>query len=338
MRSLLLSATALIAGTSIAMAQDVTLRVHHFMGDRAVLHSQLLTGWAEEVSELSEGRIAVELFPAMSLGGAPGDLYDQAVDGAVDIILTLPGYTAGRFNQSEVFELPFMMEDPVATSRALWAMIDGGLQDTEFEEVQILTAWVHGPGVIHSKEPITSLEDMVGVELRGPTRLTTDLIGELGATPVGMPLPAIPENLSKGSISATVLPWEITPAIRLSELVSYATEMGGDRALYTATFILGMNIDAYDDLPDDLRAIIDSTTGALMAEKAGQIMADADAVGRGIAEGNGTNITVLSEADVATWIEASQPVYDRYVAGSADKGFDGAATIERARALIAENM
>ena len=153
MRKILLSGFAALAATSFAFAQDVTLRVHHFMGDRAVLHSQLLTGWAEEVAELSDGRIAVELFPAMSLGGAPGDLYDQAADGAVDIILTLPGYTAGRFNQSEVFELPFMMEDPVATSRALWAMIDGGLQDTEFEEVQILTAWVHGCLLYTSPSP-----------------------------------------------------------------------------------------------------------------------------------------------------------------------------------------
>ena len=341
MRSLFLSAlsaAAITLSATTAMAQDVTLRVHHFMGDRAVLHSQMLTDWANELSEKSDGRIALELFPAMSLGGAPGDLYDQAVDGAVDIILTLPGYTAGRFNQSEVFELPFMMEDPVATSQALWAMIDTDLQEAEFDELQILTAWVHGPGVIHSKTPIRSLEDMAGVELRGPTRLITDLIGELGATPVGMPLPAIPENLSKGAISAATLPWEITPAIRLSELVSNATEMGGDRALYTAVFILGMNIDAYDALPDDLRAILDSTTGAVLSATATQIVIDADAVGRKIAQDNGTKIVTLDTAEVARWIEASQPVYDRYIERSAGKGFDGSATIARAQALIAENM
>ena len=338
MRSLLLAAAALSLSATASFAQEVTLRLHHFMGERAVLHSQMLTNWAADLSEKSEGRIAVELFPSMSLGGAPGDLYDQAADGAVDMVLTLPGYTAGRFNQSEVFELPFMMEDAIATSKALWALIDQDLQDTEFEDVQVLSAFVHGPGVIHSETPITSLEDMVGIEMRGPTRLTTDLIGELGATPVGMPLPAIPESLSKGVISATALPWEITPAIRLSELVDYATEISGDRALYTATFILAMNIDAYDDLPDDLRAILEETTGTAMAIAAAQIELDADVVGRHIAEENGTQITVLDAAEVARWIEAAQPVYDRYIARSADEGFDGAATIERARALISENM
>ena len=338
MRHLFLAATAATSLATTALAQDVTLRVHHFMGEKAVLHSKMLVSWEAEVEALSGGRIDIELFPAMSLGGSPGSLYDQAADGAVDIILTLPGYTAGRFNQSEVFELPFMTEDAVATSKALWAMIDGGLQDTEFEDVQVLSAFVHGPGVIHSKAPITTLEDMAGVEMRGPTRLTTDLIGELGATPVGMPLPAIPESLSKGVISATALPWEITPAIRLSELVDYATELSGDRALYTATFILAMNLEAYDALPEDLRTIIDATTGAVMAANSAQIELDADVVGRQIAEGNGTQITVLDAAEVARWIEASQPVYDRYIARSADEGFDGAATIDQAKALIAENM
>ena len=338
MRSLLLSAVVLAVSAGTALAQEVTLRVHHFMGERAVLHSQMLTNWAAELTERSDGRIAVELFASMSLGGAPGDLYDQAVDGAVDIILTLPGYTAGRFNQVEVFELPFMMEDPIATSKALWALIEEDLQETEFEELQVLTAWVHGPGVIHSRTPITSLEEMAGVELRGPTRLITDLIGELGATPVGMPLPAIPENLSKGAISAATLPWEITPAIRLSELVGHATEMGGDRALYTAVFILGMNIDAYDGLPADLRDILDSTTGETLSATAAHIMLAADGVGRDIAAGNGTQIVTLDVAEVARWIDAAQPVYDRYIARSAGEGFDGAAMVARARALIAASQ
>ena len=93
---------------------------------------------------------------------------------------------------------------------------------------------MHGPGVIHTEEPVNSLEDMEGLSLRGPTRLINDLLGELGATPVGMPLPAIPEALSKGVVNGTVIPWEVTTAIRLSELVDNRTEFLGEEALYTA--------------------------------------------------------------------------------------------------------
>jgi len=330
-------AAAFVIGSSASVfAQEVTIRIHHFMSEKAPLHSQMLVPFAERVEAASDGRIDVELYASMSLGGRPGDLYDQAVDGAVEVILTLPGYTAGRFNRTEVFELPFIMENPIATSKAFWDLVESDLQEAEYDELQVLSAWVHGPGVIHSKEPINSLEDVKGKELRGPTRVVTDLLGELGALPVGMPLPLIPENLSKGVISGTALPWEVTPSIRLAELVSNHTELMGDKSLYTATLILAMNQDAYDDMPDDLRAILDAETGKNMAGYSAIVMENADAFGRSKAEGN--NIIQLDETEVARWIEASKPVYDRWIAHASEEGFDGTAAIAQAHELIAQNQ
>ena len=330
----LLAGGALLVQAPLAQAADVTLRVHHFMSAKATLHGKMLVPLAEALAEKSGGRIKLELFDSMSLGGRPGDLYDQAVDGAVDVVLTLPGYTAGRFNRTEVFELPFMMEDPVATSKGLWDFVSADLQNGEYGETKILAAWVHGPGVIHSKEPIAKLEDLQGRELRGPTRVVTDMLGILGATPAGMPLPQIPENISKGVISGALLPWEIVPALRLQEMVHYHTELG-PRALYTATFILAMNRDAYDAMPADLRAILDAETGKELSALAGRVQAAADSAGRGKAKGN--TIITLDAAEVDRWIAASQPVYERWTARAKERGFDGAATIERARRLIEAN-
>ena len=321
---------------SVDCCQEVTLRLHHFMGEKAPLHGKMMVPLAAAIEEASEGRMKVEVFSGMSLGGRPGDLYDQAADGAVDIVVTLPGYTAGRFNRSEVFELPFMMKDPVATAEAYYDLIAQELQDGEFEETKILTSWVHGPGVLHSKEPISSLEDMVGQEMRGPTRVVTDLLGELGATPVGMPLPLIPENLSKGVISGTVLPWEVTPSIRLAELVSNHTELSGDTSLYTAVFIMAMNWDSYEGLPDDLRQILDDHTGKGLAASTAQVMLDADAGGRNVASGN-TFIT-LDGAEIERWKAAAQPVVERWVTRAGEMGFDGEAAIAQARALIDANL
>ncbi len=331
-----LAALALSGAATAAMSQDVTIRIHHFMSQKATLHSQFLVPFSEQIAAASDGRIKVELFDSMSLGGRPGDLYDQAVDGAVEAVLTLPGYTSGRFNRAEVFELPFIMQDSVATSKALYDLIETELQDGEFEETKILAGWVHGPGVIHSEEPIAKLEDLTGKEMRGPTRVVTDLLGELGATPVGMPLPMIPESMSKGVISGAVVPWEVVPSIKLQEMVSNHTELSGDRALYTAVFVLAMNWDAYESLPDDLRAILDEQTGKALSALAAEVMVEADAGGRAAAEGN--NIIQLDEAEVARWIEASQPVFDRWVERASGKGFDGQAAIDQARDLIFENQ
>ena len=99
------------------------------------------------------------------------------------------------------------------------------------------------------------LDDLQGLELRGPTRLATQTIAALGATPVGMPLPAIPENLSKGVIDGAVVPWEITPAIRLQELAGHHLEIGSDPAALHRHLYLCHELGSYENMPADLQAI-----------------------------------------------------------------------------------
>lgn len=333
----LLGAAASIAVSGATWAQEVTLRLHQFLPPQANIPAKILVPWGEQVEKASDGRIKIQHFDAMALGGRPPELLDQARDGVVDISMTVVGYTPGRFPRTEVFELPFMMTDPVATSKAYWEMMDTNFQESEYKGMKILAAWVHGPGMFHTKEPINALEDMKGKTLRGPTRIINDLLSELGAEPVGMPLPAVPEALSKGVVGGTVIPWEVTPAIRVPELVSNHTEFSGKEALYTAAFVLVMNQAKYDALPDDLKAILDAESGEKMSAFASQVMWDNDAPAREVAVKAGNNIITLDEAEVARWKEAAEPVIARWVAEMDEKGIDGAALIEQAKALIAKH-
>lgn len=317
-----------------AIAQDITLRLHQFLPPQANVPSKIIVPWADGVEKASDGRIQIQHFDAMSLGGRPPELMDQARDGVVDIIWTVVGYTPGRFPRTEVFELPFMMTNPIATSKAYWELVETELQESEFKDVKILGAWVHGPGVIHSKDGVKRLEDMKGLTVRGPTRVINDMISELGATPVGMPVPAVPEALSKGVVKGTVIPWEVTAALRLSELVDHHTEFSGEEALYTATFVLAMNKAKYDAMPDDLKAILDAESGAKLSAFAGETMWGTDAGARQIALDAGNTITVLDDAEVARWKAAAQSVIERWIADMDSKGIDGAALIEQAKALI----
>ena len=326
-------AVSALMSTAVA-AQDVTLRLHQFLPPPAPVPAMILKPWAQGLEEASGGRIKIEHFDAMSLGGRPPELMDQARDGVVDMAMTVVGYTPGRFPRTEVFELPFMMTNPVATAAAYWEMVETDWQDNEYKDVKVLGAWVHGPGLIHTQDGVTSLEDLEGLTLRGPTRIINDLLGELGAEPVGMPLPAIPEALSKGVVKGTVIPWEVTTAIRLSELVGNHTEFAGEEALYTAAIVLVMNKAKYEALPDDLKAILDAEAGAKLSTFATQVMWDMDAPARKIAEDAGNTIVTLDEAEVARWKAAAEPVVERWISDMDGKGIDGAALIEKARALI----
>lgn len=336
LKSSLGGAAVVAALSTTATAQEVTLRMHSFLPPVAVTPAFIMKPFAERVAEASEGRIEIQQFDSMSLGGRPPELIDQARDGVADIVLTLPGYTPGRFPRTEVFELPFMMTDPIATSRAFQQLVEEDFQTNEYADWKILAAWVHGPGVIHTADPVASLEDMSGKTLRGPTRVINDMLSELGAEPVGMPVPAVPEALSKGVINGTVIPWEVTAPLRLTELVENHTEFSGDEALYTATFVLAMNKAKYEAMPEDLRAILDEQIGSDLAAMNSQVMWDYDKPGRDLAVEKGSNIVQLDEAEVARWKDAAQPVIQRWIAEMDSKGIDGQALIDRAQALIAE--
>jgi TRAP-type C4-dicarboxylate transport system substrate-binding protein len=333
------AAVALAMGLmpSSALAQEGTLRLHQFLPAPATVPKHILKPWAAAVEERAAGKLKIEHFDSMALGGKPPGLMDQAIDGVADIIMTVVGYTPGRFPKTEVFELPFMMTNPVATSKAFQSMVDTDLQDGEYKDVKVLGAWVHGPGVIHTANGVTRPEDLEGLKMRGPTRVINDMLKELGAIPVGLPLPAIPEALSKGVVSGTVIPWEVTPAIKLSELVTHHTEFVGDEALYTATIVLVMNKAKYDSLPDDVRAAIDAESGQKLSEMAAKVMWEKDVPGRAIAEDAGNSIIQLSEAEVARFKEKSLPVIDRWVSEMDGNGIDGRALIETAKALIKQH-
>lgn len=334
-RTLLGLMTAVLMGTSAA-AQEVTLRLHQFLPAQANVPAHILDVWADKVEADSNGRIKIDRFPAMQLGGTPPQLIDQAIDGVADIIWTVAGYTPGRFPQLEVFELPFISTNAEATSRAYWELAEERMMDTDFAAFKPLGLWVHGPGLIHSSRPVVEVGDLNGLKLRAPTRTTTTLFTGLGATSVGMPVPAVPEALSKGVIDGAVIPWEVVPALKIHELVDNHTEFTG-ATLYTTAFIFAMNQGSYDALPDDLKAVIDANSGMEFSAFAGRTMEEYDAPGRALAVDGGNNIIELTPEQVDAWRAASQPTIDAWIAEADAAGIDGTGLYEAATALIAKH-
>ncbi|SPF78040.1 TRAP transporter substrate-binding protein [Pseudoprimorskyibacter insulae] len=318
-----------------AMAADVTLRLHQFLPPQANVPVQVLDVWADKIEAASNDRIEIQRFPSMQLGGTPPQLMDQAIDGVADIVWTVVGYTPGRFPSTEVFELPFMVEDARAASYAYWKMFEAHMKDTEFKDVHILGTWVHGPGMFHTKDPVETPADLDGMKIRGGSRLVNQLLELVGATPVGMPVPAVSEGLSKGVIDGTTIPWEVTTALKVPELVENHTEFEGP-ALYNLTFVLAMNKAKYDSLPDDLKAIVDANSGLEFSVFAGGTQSDADGPARQIAVDRGNNIITIPESETGEWHELVQPIYDTWIADMQSRGIDGQALIDEARALMAE--
>ncbi len=326
-------ALALAASSPALAQQTVTLKFHTFMAPQSNVWLDMHVPWMDKVEKESGGRIKFERYPAMQAGGTPVQLYDQAKDGVVDIVWTLPGNTPGRFPRIEVFELPFMMTNAEATSKAYWEYVQTLAKD-EFKDVHLIALQVHGPGLFHTRDkPIKGIADLKGMKVRGPTRQITKLLGVLGATPVGMPLPQIPDAMSKGVIDGAVIPWEVVPSVKVNELAKYHAEFDPTLpALYTTTFVLAMNKAKYESLPPDLKKVIDANSGLETSGWLGKTQQGNDEKGRKSVQES--SITRLTKSDYEAFKAQSTKVDVEWVKEMDGRKFNGQQLLDGARSLI----
>ncbi len=317
-----------------ANAAEVTLKMHHFLPPVSNGHAKFLKPWAVKVGTESGGRIKIDIYPSMQLGGAPPQLFDQARDGVADIVWTLPGNTPGRFPGIETFELPFVpAKKALANSKALQTFAETHLRD-EFKDVHPICFWAHDHGLIHSNKPIAKMEDLAGMKIRFPTRLAGEALKALGATAIGMPIPQVPESLAQKVIDGCVVPWEVVPAIKVHELVKNHLEIPGSPTFYVATFVLAMNKAKYAAMPADLRAVLDKNSGLAAAEMAGKVWDDAAVVVSDMVRKRGNSITMLSVEENLRWRKTTEPVVEAWIKAVKEKGLDGGKLLGSAQALI----
>ncbi len=331
-----LAAIGLTCLSHHAAAQDVTLKVHFFLPATSYANTLFIQPWCDRIAKESNNRMKCQSYPSMQLGGTPPQLFEQARDGVADVVWTLPGYTAGRFPSVEVFELPFMMQNPEATSKALWDYVEQ-YASAEFKDVKPLAFHVHGDGVFHmTSKPINTAADLKGLKLRAPTRMTNKFMALLGATPVSMPVPQVGDALSKGVIDGAVVPYEVVPSVKIQELVKFHSETDpAEPAFYTSTFIFAMNKAKYESLPADLKKVIDNNSGQAFSGQIGKAFLQADGEGKKLTARNTTN--VIPKAELDSWKKIGQPLTDAWVADMNAKGQDGKKMLEGARALIAKH-
>ena len=327
---------SLLTAAMAASADTVTLKVHHFLPAGSYAQTMLIKPWCDRIALDSGDRLKCQIYPSMQLGGTPPQLFDQVKDGIVDVIWTLPGYTAGRFPLVEVFELPFMMQNPESTSKALWDYVQQ-YDAAEFKDIHPLAFHVHGDGVFHMvKKPIKVMADLKDQKVRAPTRQTNKMLAALGATPVSMPVPAVSESLAKSVIDGALVPYEVVPAVKIQELVKFHSETDPtEPAIYTSVFLLAMNKVRYESLPPDLKKVIDANSGKALSGMAGKAFLQADEEGKKLTTKNTTN--VIPKSELESWKKVGQTVTDAWVAEVTANGANGKMLLDNARALIVKN-
>ncbi len=332
---ILVYAVTLTAASQSSLAQEVQLRLQHFMPAASPQQTELFLPWARRIEAASKGRIRINVVAGMGPGEKPSELLGKVERSEIDISWAVAGYTPGRFPKLSVFELPWLVSSRAAvTSLALQEFYETHARD-ELASVHVLAVWAHSSGVIMSRSRHIAIpSDLKGLKIRAASGQLGLMLSAFGAEPKYLPAPAVAAELDKGNLDGALFPYEVIPTFQLQKRIPQISEFAGDRGLFTLVHLLVMSRDSYAHLPPELRQVIDDNSGLNLAGNIGRLFDEFETTGRNAFEDGGGKVSFVKGEQYDLWYQQSQPVIDAWVKQQKQQGVDGAMLLKSAKDLI----
>ncbi|MBT3550733.1 MAG: TRAP transporter substrate-binding protein [Rhodospirillaceae bacterium] len=262
----LMSGVAVLALTSGAALAQTSLKMAFFASPKDPTYSQVIMPWINTINAEAKGAIKIDAFPGGALGRNPRLQVKMTLDGVADLAWTVPAYTPGRFPDNQVMELPTLIHDVKESSVVFRRLYEKGLLRGYDDFYVPLLVTTH-PYFINTVKPVTKIGDLKGMKLRAGGPVAGASMRALGAVPVGMPIPAVAENISKGILNGSAAEWNVMYAFRIVEVAKhhYMARLG------TVPLAVLFNKKKFDGLPANVRAIINKHSGEKFSRKFGDV-------------------------------------------------------------------
>jgi TRAP-type C4-dicarboxylate transport system substrate-binding protein len=317
---------ALAWSGSPAAAESVRL-TYAFFAPAKTFPGRQMDHWAEELAKRTGGKVSVQTFPGSTLLGAR-EIYDGVLKGIADIGLGAPSYDPGRFPLTSGVSLPVGFPNATVASLTLWELTKE-FQPAEYADYKIIAMFTTEPGYIQSRKPVRNLEDLKGMKLRA-AGTGVPVLEALGAAPVGMPMPEVPQAVQTGVIDGTMTSREVLQDFKLAEMLRYVA----DYPTVVVSFAAVMEKKKWERLPADVRKVIDDL-GPEMAVWTGQYH-DRENVGGALEwaqKEHNLQVLEIPAAEMAKWDERLKPMVDQWVKDMSAKGLPAQEYLSRLREL-----
>ena len=294
------------------------------------IQSKLAEAWCQEVEKRTDGKVKVEYYPGQTLTKAK-QVYDGVVQGLSDIGFSVFAYTRGRFPVMAAVDLPLGYTSGKAATAVIMKVYQQ-FNPKELSDTKVMYLHAHGPGLVHSKQPVRKMEDMKGMKFRahGTSAL---VVKALGGTPVPKPMPETYEMLQKGVVDGAVYPLEANKGWKLGEVTGYST--AAFSAAYTTSFFVVMNKDKWNSLPADVQKIIEDINGEWVV-KHGEAWDSSDMAGIKFFLNQGGELIGVDAKEQSRWKKAVAPIVDEYVKDASAKGINAKEVVEFTRKTLSE--
>jgi TRAP-type C4-dicarboxylate transport system substrate-binding protein len=322
----LLAALLALGGPAVLRAAEINL-TYAFFAPAGTFPGKQMQHWASELEKRTNGKVSVKTFPAGTLLGAR-EMYDGVSQGVADIGLGAPSYDPGRFPLTSGVSLPVGFPDATVASRTLWQLTQE-FQPQEFANYKVIAMFTTEPGYIQSRKRAGSIAELAGMKLRA-AGTGVPVLKALGAAPVGMPMPEVPQAVQTGVIDGTMTSREVLKDFKLAEMLKFVT----DYPTVVVTFAAVMDRKRWDALPADVQKVIDELAPE-MATWTGHYH-DQENVGAALEwsqKEHGLQVVSLSASEAARWDAMLQPLVDAWRTEMTAKGLPAERYLARLREL-----
>ena len=323
-KGLLVSAMALGASASGAWAADKVLTYSHWAGPKHAMATKVHPWLNDELGKCTGGSLSVKLENGLA---PPPAQYDTVRDGVADLGWIVHGYTKGKFLTTKMIEMPGLPGNAESMSVAFQKTHEKFFADAkEAKGVEVLANFVHGPGMVNTKEKITSYKQLKGFKIRVGGGVANAVGKALGVAGVNMPAPAVYEAIASGVAEGVFFPAETMYSFKINELTKYSFK--NPDGMYTTSFALIMNSDSYADLSDDQKACVDKIRGVEMSRTIGRFWDEADEIGVKASVETGSQIIEASAEERAYFKELTAGIEAEVLAEIESRGVDAKAALE----------
>ena len=250
-------ATALAALAVPLSAQERTLQLGHLANEDNSWHKASIK-FAEEVDRLTDGRIAVEVFPNESLGKEI-DLINGMQLGTVD--MTITGESLQNWApMAALLAVPYAYGSLEQMDEVARGEIGEAIEQQIIEQAQIrpIAYFARGPRELTANRAIESPEDLNGLKMRVPNvPLFVNVWSELGAQPTPMAFSEVFTSLQNGTIDAQENPLALIRSASFAEVQSHVNMTDHVRSWIYLT----ISDQTWQQLSEDDRAAIEEAAG-----------------------------------------------------------------------------
>ena len=322
------SAIALAACFGLPPAQAQELRLSTFVPPVHIIYRELIVPFGQDLEKATNGQVKLTLYPSMQLGGKPPELFRQAVDGVVDLVFTLPGYTSPAFPRVGIIELPGLKDDGLAATNMMWDLLDPYLLP-EFQGTKVIALWgAEDAGLMsRTSKAYRSMDELKGLRIRAPSAAQAKQVEYMGAVPIAAPITAVYPGLERGTMDGAMVPFTTILDFKLGDVAKGFTISGP--IFGRSVFLIAMNQKKYDSLPASARAAIDKLSGRQLSLKAtGVYIKRAE---QAVASVRGkADVVELSKAEQQRIGKTLRPIIDEWIKESEAKGIPAREMLRKA--------